>query len=67
MLRACAGGDILGTEIPGTNVGVIGFIIPGLIALWFDRQGVAETMGSLATSAVVVRLVLILIGTEMVL
>ncbi len=43
---------------------VIGFIIPGLIALWFDRQGVAGTLGSLATSTVMVRLVLILIGME---
>lgn len=43
---------------------VIGFIIPGLIALWFDRQGIAGTIGSLATSTVMVRLVLILIGME---
>ena len=44
---------------------VIGFIIPGLIALWFDRQGVVETVSTLMTSSVVVRLVLILLGTEM--
>ena len=44
---------------------MIGFIIPGLIALWFDRQGMMNTLGSLATSTVIVRLVLILIGTEM--
>ena len=44
---------------------VIGFIVPGLIALWFDRQGMMNTLGSLATSTVIVRLVLILIGTEM--
>lgn len=43
---------------------VIGFIIPGLIALWFDRQGMMETLGSLATSTVLVRLVLIIIGLE---
>ena len=43
---------------------VIGFIIPGLIALWFDRQGVQGTLGSLATSTVLVRLVLITIGME---
>lgn len=43
---------------------VIGFIIPGLIALWFDRQGVTGTIGSLATSTVMVRLVLIVIGME---
>jgi poly-gamma-glutamate biosynthesis protein PgsC/CapC len=43
---------------------VIGCIIPGLIALWIDRQGLMETLAPLLTSAVVVRLVLILIGME---
>lgn len=43
---------------------VIGFIVPGLIALWFDRQGVQGTIGSLATCTVLVRLVLIMIGME---
>lgn len=46
---------------------VIGFIIPGLIALWFDRQGMRGTIGALATSTVLVRLVLITIGMEAVL
>ena len=49
-----------------TGCCVIGFIIPGLIALWFDRQGLRETLGSLATSTVLVRLVLITIGMEIV-
>lgn len=40
---------------------VIGFIIPGLIALWMDRQGVAETITSLATVSMVTRLILILL------
>ena len=44
---------------------VIGYIIPGLIALWMDRQGWVETLAPLVTSSVVVRLVLILIGMEM--
>ena len=44
---------------------VIGFIIPGLIALWMDRQGWVETWAPLLTSSVVVRLALILIGVEM--
>ncbi len=44
---------------------VIGFIIPGLIALWIDRQGCLETMSTLITSSVVVRLVLILVGVEL--
>jgi poly-gamma-glutamate biosynthesis protein PgsC/CapC len=63
-LRACAGGTQLWWSSPDGDWCVIGFIIPGLIALWFDRQGVLETIGSLTTSAVVVRLVLILVGME---
>ena len=45
---------------------VIGFIIPGLIALWMDRQGVMETLGSLMTASVAVRLVLIITGLELI-
>ncbi len=51
-------------EIATSYFAVIGFIIPGLIALWFDRQGVMGTLGSLATSTVLVRLALIVIGLE---
>lgn len=40
---------------------VIGYIIPGLIALSIDRQGVIETLTTLLTVAVAVRLVLILL------
>lgn len=48
------------------NYQVIGFIIPGLIAIWFDRQGIIETMSALVTASVVVRLVLILtLGGEL--
>jgi poly-gamma-glutamate biosynthesis protein PgsC/CapC len=43
---------------------VIGFIIPGLIALWIDRQGLVETVSPVLTSAVCVRLVLIVLGME---
>ncbi len=43
---------------------VIGFIIPGLIALWFDRQGLLQTTGTLLATASVVRLALIVIGME---
>ena len=43
---------------------VIGFILPGLIALWIDRQGLVETFAPLLTSSVVVRLVLVLVGME---
>lgn len=42
------------------EAGVIGYIVPGLIAIWLDRQGVLPTLAALVTSAVLVRLVLIL-------
>lgn len=45
---------------------VIGYIIPGLIAIWLDRQGVIETLSSLVTASVVVRLILVLaVGTDL--
>lgn len=54
------------TSPSGLNFDVIGYIIPGLIAIWFDRQGVVETLTSLLTASAVVRLVLIMVvGTEL--
>ena len=45
---------------------VIGFIIPGLIAIWLERQGIVETLGALLTASVVVRLLLIVfVGAEL--
>ncbi len=44
-----------------TESAVIGFIIPGLIAIWYQRQGVLETTISLVTAAVMVRMLLIVL------
>lgn len=45
---------------------VVGFIIPGLIALWLDRQGIIETLAALVTASVAVRLIMVLIvGAEL--
>lgn len=41
---------------------VIGYIIPGLIAIWIDRQGLIETVSVLSIASVTVRLGLILIS-----
>lgn len=46
---------------PHTEFQVIGYIIPGLMAIWFDRQGWIETLCVLLAAAVVIRLTLILI------
>jgi len=46
------------------EVRVIGYIVPGLVAIWLDRQGVVPTLAVLLTSAVVVRFILILAVPE---
>lgn len=43
------------------DASVVGHIIPGLIALWFDRQGVVPTLASMAIGATLVRLALLLL------
>ncbi|MCA9621151.1 MAG: poly-gamma-glutamate biosynthesis protein PgsC [Myxococcales bacterium] len=43
----------------------IGFIIPGLIAIWMDRQGVPQTLSALFSVSVAVRLVLVIAGVEL--
>ncbi len=48
-------------EVGNETVQVIGYIIPGLIAIWLDRQGVLETFSSATTAAIIVKLLLILI------
>jgi gamma-polyglutamate biosynthesis protein CapC len=48
------------------ELAAIGFIIPGLVAMWIDRQGIVETTTTLITSGVIVKLILIVIyGGEM--
>ena len=46
---------------PFTEGAIIGFIIPGLIAIWYQRQGVLETSLSLVTAAIIVRMVLVVL------
>ena len=45
-----------------TPIQAIGFVVPGLIASWMDRQGVVVTLGSMMTVAIVARLALLLIA-----
>jgi poly-gamma-glutamate biosynthesis protein PgsC/CapC len=64
--RTLVGGTISFLPNLGENpIGFIGFIIPGLIAVWIDRQGLIETFSALLTASVIVRLILILfVGLE---
>ena len=59
---------LIASQIPGLemmDIDVIGYIIPGLIALWMDRQGVSQTLASLVIVAVIVRLLILLfVGPE---
>ena len=56
--------DVAAAGREAVEAGVIGYIVPGLIAIWLDRQGVVPTLAALVTSAVVVRLILILAVPE---
>ena len=56
---------VLMNRMAGNQVGefaVIGYIIPGLIALWMDRQGTIQTLASLTIVTVMVRMIMILTG-----
>lgn len=44
----------------------IGYIIPGLIANWMERQGAARTLCIMIISAVIVRLMLMMISGEVI-
>lgn len=44
------------------EVGVIGYVIPGLVAYWMHRQGVIETISTMIVAAVVTRLVITVVS-----
>ncbi len=46
----------------GIEIESIGYVIPGLIADWMERQGVLETIASLVMAAILVRLLLIILS-----
>jgi len=55
-----AGVEVELAQAAAYDAAVIGYIIPGLIAIWIDRQGVIETFASSITASVVTRLCMIL-------
>jgi uncharacterized membrane protein len=52
----------LAVDLAGTTLELqaVGWVIPGLIAHWFAKQGVFKTISVLFISSVLVRLILIL-------
>lgn len=53
LVRAGLG---VGTPVGPFEVDVIGYIIPGLLAIWMDRQGIVVTVSSALTASVLTRL-----------
>jgi poly-gamma-glutamate biosynthesis protein PgsC/CapC len=43
------------------DISTIGFVIPGLIAYWFNRQGILETLSAMVIVSVLVRLIIIVV------
>lgn len=62
-------GEFLAAQSPagpaGGELTVIGYIIPGLIAIWIERQGLIQTNAVVLTSSAMVRLLLIATGMEL--
>lgn len=62
---------LVATQFAGTPDGpapadfaIVGYIIPGLMAIWIDRQGLVETFSVVLTASCIVRLVLMTCGME---
>ena len=60
LVRAGLG---VGTPVGPFEIDVIGYIVPGLIAIWIDRQGLVVTVSSALTASILTRLTgLLLLG-----
>ena len=56
--------NLLAIRLAGTTMELqtIGYVIPGLIANWMDRQGITQTLCVMISTAVLVRLLLMLLN-----
>lgn len=56
--------NLLAIHLAGTTMELqtIGYVIPGLIANWMDRQGITQTLCVMISTAVLVRLLLMLLN-----
>jgi poly-gamma-glutamate biosynthesis protein PgsC/CapC len=52
---------LMTSVVDTTEFAIIGYIVPGLIAIWMDRQGVVETLATLLTASAITRLAMILV------
>ncbi len=44
------------------DINVIGYVIPGLLAYWMNRQGIIETITTMTIAAILTRLLIIVIS-----
>ena len=51
-------------DVAQASVSVIGFVIPGLIALWIDRTSMLQTLSPLFAASSLVHLTLVVMGME---
>lgn len=49
-------------DLVDVRMQAIGYIIPGLIANWMERQGILRTLSAVTIASVVVRLAVMIIG-----
>lgn len=57
--------ELMPFVLPGSSeddFGIIGYVIPGLIANWYERQGIITTTCTVITGAILVRLILLAIN-----
>lgn len=64
VASSATGADSAASQAAVVGATVIGFVIPGLIALWIDRTGVIQTLSPLVVASSLVRLVLVVFGIE---
>lgn len=43
------------------DITTVGFVVPGLIAYWMERQGILETISTMLIAAIIVRFILIIL------
>ncbi len=58
-LRSVSGFTLAGMPM---DLAPVGYIIPGLISNWMDRQGILPTLATMIIAAVIVRLLIIIIS-----
>ncbi len=43
------------------DITTVGFVVPGLLAYWMERQGILETISTMLIAAIIVRFILIIL------